>query len=104
MKLMTKELAKTIPAIGDQREVEDPIAYAKIFNPYGAGTWFITEFNPETKECYGYVELLDSESGFFDFTELESLRVPYIRGQRPVAKLERDLYFSPTPLSQIRNR
>ena len=57
MKLITKQLLKRFAEVGSQELVNDPIIIAKFFNPTGAGTWFASEYNPDTKIFFGYVTL-----------------------------------------------
>ncbi len=100
MKLMTKELEREFKKVGRQDNTRDPIVVAKYFNPYGPGTWYATEYNPETRVFFGYVSIvgdpLCDEWGSFSLDELESLRVP------PFGfGIERDLYFKPKPISQV---
>ena len=55
-KLMTKELGDTIPALYANENVADydsVLAPAKLFSPYGNWTWFITEWDAETGDCFG---------------------------------------------------
>ena len=57
--LMTQELADTIPALGANANVADcdnVLAPAKLFSPYSNWTWYITEMDPETGQCFGLVE------------------------------------------------
>lgn len=85
---MTKELEKRFEKIGNQSEKENPTIVAKYFNPIGSVTWFATEYDPQTKICYGYVTgMYVDEWGTFSLTELESVRLPL------GMKIERDLYY-----------
>lgn len=96
MKLITKTLAKQIPALYAQDgKGKDATAFVKLFTPDANWTWFITEMDPETGECFGLVDGHERELGYFSLTELEALRGPL---GLPV---ERDLHFSPKPLSQV---
>ncbi len=94
MKLMTKSIAKTIPAIGstDGLDKKDVKVRLKIFNPCGGQTWFVTEYDPETEEAFGLVDLGFGfpELGYFSIRELQSIEGPLGIG------LERDLYFGKT--------
>ena len=57
MKIVTEEfeaLFKDFP-LYSQEEVKDPKVIAKLFDPCGSATWFITEYCPERKLAYGYV-------------------------------------------------
>ena len=98
MKLLTKELIERFERVGRQEEVKDPLVIAKFFNPTGAGTWYATEYNQETKMFFGYVSIFkdwNDEWGYFSLIELESLKGPFGLG------IERDLYFDSKPFSQI---
>lgn len=98
MKLLTKELEQRFAKIGRQETVEDPIVIAKFFNPVGRGYWFATEYDPTDRTFFGYVSLFgdwNDEWGTFSLDELEQLRLPL------GMKIERDLYFTETPSSEI---
>tara|TARA_B100001059_G_scaffold235662_1_gene282150 strand:- start:3452 stop:3823 length:372 start_codon:yes stop_codon:yes gene_type:complete len=89
MKLMTKTLEKRFAQVGDQSEKENPTFIAKFFDPVGSGTWYATEYNPESKICNGYVTgLAFDEWGSFSITELESIVRPFGLG------IERDIHFT----------
>ena len=101
MKLITKELEKIIPKIGDQELVKDPIAFVKLFNPVGAGRWFVMEYDPKTQIAFGYVSIFgdwNDELGDFSLSELEQLDLPY------GCQIERDMFFKPTRLSHIKEQ
>lgn len=72
-----------------------PTALVKIFDPCGSWTWFVTEFDPETNDAFGLVHGFEKESGYFNLEELSEVRGPMGIG------LEVDVYFDPTPLSEI---
>ena len=101
MKLLTERLLERFQQVGRQEDKSDPLIIAKFFNPTGIGTWYATEYNPSDKTFFGYVSLFgdwNDEWGYFSLTELESLKGPYGLG------IERDLYFSETPSSQVINK
>lgn len=96
MKLITKELEIKFAKTGRQ-DVSDPTVIAKFFNPCGAATWFATEYDPDTKICFGYVTGLGfDEWGDFSIEELESVKCPPLN-----LPIERDLYFSSQPISKL---
>ena len=98
MRLLTKELLKRFEKVGRQEEVADPVVVAKFFNPAGAGTWYATEYDPETKEFFGYVSIFgdwNNEWGSFALSEFESYHGKFGLG------IERDLYFHEQPISQV---
>ena len=99
--LMTEKLADTIPAIGateNARDYDEVMAAVKLFSPYSNWTWYITEMDRETGQCFGLVEGLETELGYFDLTELAETTV--LGG---VPAVERDLYWQPITLSEIKN-
>lgn len=95
MKLITKEIAKRFNQL-ERQESPNPIVVAKFFNPSGSGTWYATEYDPETKICHGFVTGLGyPEWGYFSLTELEQLKCPPFG-----LKIERDFYTSEQKLSE----
>ncbi len=101
-KLMTKELGDTIPALYANENVEDydsVLAPAKLFSPYTGWTWYITEWEAETGLCFGLVEGYETELGYFSLDELAEVTV--FGG---VPAVERDLYWKPATLGEIRRR
>ena len=78
-------------------EEDDPIARIKLFNPTGAGTWYIAAYDPESRTAYGLVDLLEKEQGYIDMQELVAFR------GRFNLPLERDLSWTPQPLSILQS-
>ena len=99
--LMTQKLAETIPAILRQRE-GGRLRYRprprQAVQPYSNWTWYITEMDPETGQCFGLVEGFERELGYFDLTELAETTV---FGDVPA--VERDLYWQPRTLGEIKS-
>ena len=98
--LMTKELGERIPALYANEKVEDyddVLAPVKLFSPYSNWTWYVTEWDPNTGTCFGLVEGLESEIGYFDLTELAEATA--LGG---VPAVERDLYWEPRTIGEIR--
>lgn len=103
MKLLTQELLGKFAKVGRQEHNPDPIVVAKFFNPCGTATWLATEFYPEDRLFFGYVSLFNdpfcNELGYFSLDELQAIRtMPFGLG------IERDLYFSPAPLSVVKKQ
>ena len=115
MKLLTKEITKNLPALYSQEKVKDPQVIVKFFTPWTGWTWYATEGSPVCGECgnydctdpahlgtlrdmmfFGLVDGQEVELGYFSLGELEGIRGP--AGLR----VERDLYWKPTPLSEVR--
>ena len=96
--LMPMSVARKIPAIYSQDDVDDPTAWVKLFSPYSGAVWYITEYNPSSKEAFGWAELHPGggELGYIDIGDLEGLN----RNGLPL--VERDLYWRPRSLSQAK--
>ena len=109
MKLLTPELRQQLPSLYAQEHTRDPIVYAKFFTPSSNWTWYVTEgrsqFDPDNPEggegdflFFGFVIGFEKEWGYFSLNEMESARGPF------GLTIERDLYFTPGPLSQVLRR
>lgn len=98
MRIMTEALEKRFAQVGSQETIGDPLVIAKFFNPAGAGTWYATEYDPETKTFFGYVSIFgdwNDEWGYFSLDELEGYKGPFGIG------VERDLYWDERRFSKI---
>ena len=97
--LIPKEILESIPNLYASTDTTDPICLVKLFTPDSNWTWYIIEYSKEDENtCYGYVQGLEDELGYFTLEE-----IAHVRGilNLPV---ERDLFFKPTCLSRIRER
>ena len=92
--LIPDELAKTIPKLYETQSESDPLAVVKLFTPDASWTWFVNEFDPKERLCFGLVIGFEREYGYVSLAELEEVRGPY------GLKIERDLHFKPKPLSE----
>ena len=72
------------------------VALVKYFNPYGTGTWYFSEYDPEADEFFGLSVLQFRELGYTSNGELRGIRAPPFK-----LPLERDLWFEPRSLSEI---
>ena len=96
-KLIPQTLLSDIPDLYETEGSLNPIFHIKLFTPDSNFTWYIIEFSKaDAKTCYGYVQGMDSELGYFTLEELESIHGPL------GLAIERDLSFIPTPFSQIK--
>ena len=93
-RLLPDDIATTLPALYATENVADPIVRVKFFTPDSSWTWFVTEFDPAQRLCFGLVHGLDKELGYFSLAELEEVRGPL------GLLIERDLYWQPCPLSK----
>src|SRR5512135_2974738 len=83
------------PPLHSQENEPDPMCWAKFFTPDGQWTWYAIEFDG-TDLGFGYVIGMDAELGYFRLSELMAVRGPF---GLPV---ERDVYFEPCRLSQVK--
>lgn len=91
MKLFTKEIeAKLLENYQQHYGSDDTVPVVKIFNPYGAGTWLLSEMDEEGF-CFGLCDLGMGfpEMGGVHRRELEDYRNSVGLG------LERDMYWTP---------
>jgi hypothetical protein len=97
MELLTQEVRKRLPPLGAQEDAPDPIAHVKFFTPDAGWTWYATEGGQEGEDFvfFGYAIGVEPEWGYFSLSELES-----VRGQLGLP-VERDLYFTPQPMSKF---
>ncbi len=98
--LIPFSLRDSIPTLYETDGQSDPICHIKLFTPDSNWTWYVIELSKTNRDicCYGYVEGLENELGYFSLNELQS-----IKGALGL-KVERDLLFEPTPLSKIRKK
>jgi hypothetical protein len=96
MELLSKEIKEKLPKLGATENIKDPMVVVKFFTPWSNWTWYATEFDGEDT-FFGLVLGFEKELGYFSLKELESVRGPMGLG------IERDLYFTPKPLSEIKD-
>jgi|688.fasta_scaffold21915_2 hypothetical protein len=98
MKLFTKDIDKKLFAQYETgSELDNQVVVAKIFNPYGRGTWYIINSDPSDPDyLWAIVDLFEVEVGSVSRSELENIKVPPFR-----LGLERDMYFEPVNAAQL---
>jgi DNA-directed RNA polymerase subunit RPC12/RpoP len=95
--LLTAADRKKLPALYSQDDKGDAaVAYVKFFSPYSNWYWYATEFDGDDT-FFGWVVGFESELGYFSLNELESSN----RNGLPL--VERDMYWSPATLGQIKS-
>ena len=95
MELLTSEIRRRLPALYATEHERDPVAQVKFFSPWLNWTWYVTEFDGDDV-LFGRVEGFEREWGYFNLSELESLR-----GPGGVRAVERDMHFKPTQISGL---
>ena len=96
-KLIPQTLLSDIPDLYETEGQTDPILRVKLFTPDSCFTWYVIELSKsDMNTCFGYVEGLESELGYFTLEELESIHGPL------GLAIERDLSFNPVRFSSIK--
>jgi|TARA_R100000482_G_scaffold121927_1_gene68653 hypothetical protein len=72
-------------------------AEVKLFNPTGAGTWYLSELDPETNIAYGLCHIHDFDFGSVSLNELSEFKGQFGLG------IERDKYFTPKSFEECKN-
>ena len=95
MELWNAEIEKKAlfcPLYSKESQGKDAEVLVKYFNPYGAGTWLITEAERQEDGdwlLFGYCHILEWEWGYVLLSEIENTMVDLWGCKFP---LERDLY------------
>ena len=95
MQLLTKEITSKLPFLYTQEDIEDPKVIVKFFAVWTSWTWYGIEFDGKDL-FFGYVAGDFPELGYFSLSELQDLKGPM------GLSIERDMYFTPQPLSEIK--
>ena len=88
MKLITKEIEQKLEAYpfnSQDEKGKDAEIIVKYFNPFGAGTWLITEGEKQEDGSwllFGYCHIFEWEWGYVALNELQD-----------IGYIERDLYL-----------
>jgi hypothetical protein len=98
VELLPLDLRQALPPLRSQDANKDPIVYIKFFTPDSNWTWYVTEGQEEEDDFifFGYVIGFEEEWGHFSLSELAAARGPLN------LLIERDLYFTQKPFSDIK--
>jgi hypothetical protein len=89
-------LRKTPPIYANEGKGREAVALVKIFNPCGAQSWFITEWDPEENMAFGLVtEMCENEEVYMSLEELANVQGRFGIG------LELDMHWEPQTLADI---
>ena len=92
MKLFTKAHREKLLANGTRRGANHkPVV--RLFNPTGAGTWLLTELDPDHPDYYGF-GLADLGMGCPELGDIGIREISEFRGPMGLG-IERDMYFGP---------
>ena len=93
--LLPPSVRTTLPFLGATEHEEDPLVRAKFFYPDFSWTWYAIEFDGDDL-FFGLVDGFERELGYFRLSELMANR------GKIGLEIERDFYFRPCPLSEVR--
>ena len=92
---LPEDLKPKIPPLYATESETDPTIWVKLFTPDSNWTWYITEFDGEDR-CFGFVVGHEAELGYFLLSD-----IAFARGRLGLP-VERDLHFTPCPLSTVK--
>jgi hypothetical protein len=87
--LIPTEIFERLRANAEAGPDADPVPVLKLFNPVGAGTWILTEIQPDDDTLFGLcdLEMGCPELGYVSLAEISGVRLPF------GLAIERDLHF-----------
>ena len=95
--LLPHTLLSDVPDLYASENEIDPLVRAKLFLSDSNWTWFIIEVSESDGDtCFGLVVGLEVELGYFSLAELST-----VRGSLGLP-VERDIYFEPKRLSEVK--
>lgn len=99
MKLLTKAIENKLPKLYETEDIptEEKVAQVKFFCITNGWTWYGVEYDPNEKLFFGLVEGYETEWGYFSLEEFEE-----INASKFIPIIERDLYFEPTKIKDLR--
>ncbi len=111
--LLPQEVWSTLAPLGSTEDSPDPLVTLKFFTPWTSWTWYATEGSAEDEDgnivpfddprvsdvrFFGLVDGQECELGYWLLSELLAVRGPV------GLVIERDIYWTATPLSVVRKR
>lgn len=98
------EILSALPALyaTEHQNTAEKTIVAKWFSPYSNFRWFAVEFDPETRNAFGYVQSDFSEWGYFNLDEMQATRIPMFR--ESLEGVERDCHWTPCTVAEAIER
>jgi hypothetical protein len=99
--LLPDDIREKLPPLYANEDLGmEAVAQVKYFSPQSNWTWYPTEFDPQKGIFFGLVVGFDIELGYFSIEELEEVG----KDGGHILPIERDLYFEPTTLAEIKKQ
>lgn len=96
--MMTAEIEASAPALYEtDGQGDEAIVVAHWFSPLNGWDWYMTEYDPQTKQAFGLVKGFADELGYFSIAEFEE-----INESKGMEAIERDEYWTPKKLREVR--
>ena len=95
MKLTKKQKELLVAEYNRPEGKKKGIAYVKLFNPTGVGTWYLTELDEKNNVAFGLAGVHEWELGYIDLNELAAYKGQFGLG------IERDKWFQPKALEKV---
>lgn len=92
--LLPNIVRRKLPPLGATDDEPNPLARVKFFYPDFSWTWYAVEFDGDDL-FFGLVDGFEKELGYFRLSELLTNRGKW------GMEIERDLYFTPTPIHDL---
>jgi len=92
-----ESIREKLPRLGAAENDPNPTVWIRLFTPDANWTWYIAGFDGEDR-CFGLVVGHAAELRYFLLSDIACAR-----GGRGLP-VERDLFFRPKPLSEVRAR
>jgi Protein of unknown function (DUF2958) len=94
---VTKDIAARMPDLyaNEAKKPEDIPVVLKLFNPTGAGTWYLTEADLDEGVAFGYCVIHEGELGYVSLRELREYKGVFGLG------IERDEGFDGATLADV---
>jgi hypothetical protein len=84
-----------VPRLYQTEKQDDPLAVIKLFTPDSSWTWYVIEYDAQEERAFGLVAGFETELGYFSISEIRGVEGPL------GLPIERDLWFRPTPVTQL---
>ncbi len=98
--LFPDEVEKDVPELYSCESLSDEkiMVRVKFFALMSDWYWYVTEYSPEQKLCFGLVKGFETEPGYFSLDELGNLN------KNGLPLIERDCCFKPVTLSELKQK
>lgn len=76
IKLIDEELKRRFKEVWEQILEKKVLVLARFYAPWNDWSWYVAEYYPEHKVCYGFVSHEDRRA-YFSLVQIEDIQWPY---------------------------